>query len=304
MDTQQTNSSAHVDKLKSEMTRYAAQLDYVRALKIFSELTALGVQDAEIFCRAARYCFDLRNYRLSLTLVEQALTVSPYHADAMILKGRIFLSQNIVMDALETFESLIIHSRLTEAQRRELREIFAVFVKYSTESVVQTFPNVFKLAKSQQKPLKIGFYMKWEKYSLTSRNTNVAGDELYAEAMCRTLKKFPTVAAAELYAPNHLPTEKLDVMIYLNDTPPISNWADKHVLYLQNSYEDSKKKYASCILSGMTRTFLLPKSRWSFTDKTIDSRRYFCRSAWIRAYFIPDRMTSVLRAKSLTSGAM
>jgi len=133
------------------------------------------------------------------------------------------------------FEALIIHSRLTEAQLRELRQIF------------------------------------------------------------------PTVADAEIYAPNHLPTEKLDVMIYLNDTPLVSNWADKHVLYLQNSYEDSEKKIRELYSFGYDAYIFVAKNRWIFTGNTIDSPRYFCRSAWIRACFIRERMMSVLRAKLLTS---
>lgn len=279
MNNKQTNSAERVDYLKSEMARYAARLDYVQALKIFSELVNLGCQDAETFCLAARYCFDLRNYRLALTLVEQALTISPYHTDAMILKGRILLSQNALPDALKTFEALIIHSRLTEAQRRELRQILAIFAKYPAENVIQFFPNVFRIitdndsprqinasrAKlTQRKPLKIGFFIKWPKYSLASRYNNVLGDELYAEAMCRTLKKFPTVADAEIYAPNHLPAEKLDVMIYLNDTPLMANWADKHVLYLQNNYEDSEKKIRELYSFGYDAYIFVAKKPLDF----------------------------------------
>lgn len=44
MNNQQTNSAERVDYLKSEMARYAARLDYVQALKIFSELVNLAVK--------------------------------------------------------------------------------------------------------------------------------------------------------------------------------------------------------------------------------------------------------------------
>ena len=63
------------------------------------------------------------------------------------------------------------------------------------------------------------------------------GDELYTESLCKSLRKIPNVSHAELFAPNHLPEKKLDVMIYLNDTEPKPKWAKKHILYLQNSYE-------------------------------------------------------------------
>lgn len=85
--------------------------------------------------------------------------------------------------------------------------------------------------------MKIGFYIKWPKGSLNSK-MNVLGDELLGESMCRSLLKNTNVESCELYAPNYLPNQKLDVMIYLNDTKPNNNWAAKHVLYLQNAYGD------------------------------------------------------------------
>lgn len=83
--------------------------------------------------------------------------------------------------------------------------------------------------------MKIGLYIKWNKGSLSSKG-NVLGDELHGESMCRSLRKLKSVQSAELYAPNHLPVERLDVMIYLNDTVPNESWARKHVLYMQNAY--------------------------------------------------------------------
>ena len=44
-----------------------------------------------------------------------------------------------------------------------------------------------------------------------------------------------------MYAPNHLPTFPLDVMVYLNDTPPNPAWAKKHVLYMQNAYMEGSE---------------------------------------------------------------
>jgi len=83
--------------------------------------------------------------------------------------------------------------------------------------------------------MKIGFYIKWNKYSLNSTG-NVVGDELVGESLCRALRKLSGVASAELYAPNYLPHDLLNVMIYLNDTEPNGKWAKKHVLYFQNGY--------------------------------------------------------------------
>lgn len=81
----------------------------------------------------------------------------------------------------------------------------------------------------------VGLYIKWNKGSLGSQG-NVLGDELHGESMCRALKKMKGIQSADLYAANHLPLHQLDVMIYLNDTAPNKNWAQKHVLYMQNAY--------------------------------------------------------------------
>ncbi|MCL1814839.1 MAG: glycosyltransferase [Treponema sp.] len=82
--------------------------------------------------------------------------------------------------------------------------------------------------------MNIGFFIKWDKDSFNSKG-NVIGDELLGLSMIKYLRKIPGVTA-DLYAPNWLPKIKLDVMIYLNDTPPNNQWAEKHVLYLQNAY--------------------------------------------------------------------
>jgi spore maturation protein CgeB len=82
--------------------------------------------------------------------------------------------------------------------------------------------------------VKIGFYIQWPKGSLMTKG-NVIGDELHAESMCKALRCLG-IESCELYAPNHLPEERLDVMVYLNDTPPRKEWAAKHVLYMQNAF--------------------------------------------------------------------
>jgi spore maturation protein CgeB len=89
--------------------------------------------------------------------------------------------------------------------------------------------------------LEIGLYIRWPKGSLHSRG-NVIGDELHAEGMLRALRKFPDIQDCALYAPNHLPSRKLDVMIYLNDTPPDERWARKHILYMQNAFGEGSYK--------------------------------------------------------------
>lgn len=84
--------------------------------------------------------------------------------------------------------------------------------------------------------MKIGFYIKWPKGMFNSKAWNVLGDELYGEAMCRSLSKIDDIEHVELYAPNFHPNSRLDVMIYLNDTEPCREWADNHILYMQNAY--------------------------------------------------------------------
>lgn len=87
--------------------------------------------------------------------------------------------------------------------------------------------------------MKIGFYSIW------NLNPNrFVGDHLYAGYLCENLLKFPEVKSAKIYAPNKLPNEELDFMIYLNGTIPVKEWANKHIMYLQNAYSeaDIKKK--------------------------------------------------------------
>lgn len=83
--------------------------------------------------------------------------------------------------------------------------------------------------------MNIGMYIKWDKFSINN-NGNVIGDELWGETLCRSINRQYKDIKAELYAPNYLPKEKLDVLIYLNDNKPIGNLARKHILYLQNGY--------------------------------------------------------------------
>jgi len=81
--------------------------------------------------------------------------------------------------------------------------------------------------------MKIGFYTQWNKNS--PRNFFI-GDHLYVESMCTELNKNKEISSAELYAPDYLPNEKLDFMIHINDNPPLKEFAEKNILYLQGSY--------------------------------------------------------------------
>ncbi len=86
--------------------------------------------------------------------------------------------------------------------------------------------------------MNIGFYIKWDKHSLTSGG-NVIGDELVGESLCKSLSRLPGVKKAELYAPNSMPEGQLDFLVYLNDNEPMKDLARRHILYWQNGYGDS-----------------------------------------------------------------
>ncbi len=89
--------------------------------------------------------------------------------------------------------------------------------------------------------MNIGFYLKWNKYSLAGKEGNVLGDELYAESLANTFRSFPCIHSAEVYAPNYMPSKKLDAMIYLNDSEPLERYSSKHVLYMQNNYGEGSE---------------------------------------------------------------
>ena len=89
--------------------------------------------------------------------------------------------------------------------------------------------------------MKIGFYIKFDKYSINSK-ANVIGDELFGESICKSIKKHFKDVQVELYAPNYIPKEKLDLMVYLNETIIKSEYANKNVFYLQNAYDKEEYK--------------------------------------------------------------
>lgn len=79
--------------------------------------------------------------------------------------------------------------------------------------------------------MKIGFFTKFVPTLLNQ----VVGEELYAQSLCRELMQIKGVTSAQVFTPGTPLTEKMDIMIHLNDTPP-NPYADKHVLYMQNFY--------------------------------------------------------------------
>lgn len=64
------------------------------------------------------------------------------------------------------------------------------------------------------------------------------GEAYYFRAMCKALLNLPGVEAANVYDLGMLPESKLDVLVHVNDTEPMPVVASKHVLYLQNGYEN------------------------------------------------------------------
>jgi spore maturation protein CgeB len=91
--------------------------------------------------------------------------------------------------------------------------------------------------------MKIGFMIKWPKGSLDKVRGNVIGDELLGEALSLSINRLFPEIECKLYAENFLPSDKLDIMIYLNDIKPVSKYASQHVLYLQNGgYGESAPK--------------------------------------------------------------
>ena len=87
---------------------------------------------------------------------------------------------------------------------------------------------------------KIGFYIMWDKNSLSKEKGNVIGDELLSESLCKYLRRIDGVESAELYAPNYLPNEELDIIIYMQPIEPTIIKAKKKILYVQNGFDNVK----------------------------------------------------------------
>ena len=122
--------------------------------------------------------------------------------------------------------------------------------------------------------MKIGLYINGKKNSVNSRS-NVLGEELLGETLCKALLKIKEVESAVLYASNYLPSNsQLDFMIYLNDTEPNTTWAKKHILYMQNAYPEGSevalKKFQNIIPRNteyMLYTYLVKPGSQICTDR-------------------------------------
>lgn len=88
--------------------------------------------------------------------------------------------------------------------------------------------------------MKIGFYIHWDTGSLDIKEKrHTIGEELMAIGFCKYLRRYPEVTTAEVYGGKNIPTEKLDIMIYMNETSINQNWAQKNIMYFQNGFDDS-----------------------------------------------------------------
>ena len=114
--------------------------------------------------------------------------------------------------------------------------------------------------------MRIGFFMKWEKGFSAQERGNVIGEEMYFEAMCRYLRELPEVESAELYAPNNLPQEKIDIMVHVNDTVPMDD-VDRNVLYLQNGYPQGADLALEALTKNSYDGYIL------LSDKLLDAHR-------------------------------
>ena len=84
--------------------------------------------------------------------------------------------------------------------------------------------------------MRIGLYVMWP---IHKHSGNVIGDALVAETLCKNLRKLPHVESAEVYSPDAPIKFHLDAMVYMNETQPVREWADKHVLYWQNGTDSN-----------------------------------------------------------------
>lgn len=124
--------------------------------------------------------------------------------------------------------------------------------------------------------LKIGFYIKWNKFSING-NGNVIGDELLATSLANAINMNFKNIYAEVYAPNFLPEKEIDIMIYLQDIPPFKTLAKKHILYFQNGF-DKNYKIPFDTYNTSYDAFIC------FSSKILDS---FCSLVKIPSLYLP-----------------
>lgn len=115
-----------------------------------------------------------------------------------------------------------------------------------------------------QKTLEIGFYIKWDKFSLSQKHTNVIGDELLAESLTKAINNLYPHIHAQTYAPNFLPTKPLDIMIYLNEVEELLPIANKNIFYFQNGFPDEKSHFPTQYLNQHFNALLC------FSQKILD----------------------------------
>ena len=108
----------------------------------------------------------------------------------------------------------------------------------------------------------IGFYIKWDKFSLTNKG-NVVGDELLAESLAKAINQQYPHIQAQTYAPNFLPTQPLDAMIYLNEVEEILPIARKNIFYFQNGFPDTQTHFPTEYIHNFDALFC-------FSQKMLD----------------------------------
>jgi spore maturation protein CgeB len=128
--------------------------------------------------------------------------------------------------------------------------------------------------------MRIGLFLEYKTGTVSNKKgENVLGEEVLALGLCKELEKLVEVESAEVYAPNYLPKEKLDVMIYMNYITPIrEELADTNLCYIQNTYrfQGTKIIYKTALSNGYTKFLVFSKK----IQKDLQKMGY-------KAYFFP-----------------
>ena len=90
--------------------------------------------------------------------------------------------------------------------------------------------------------MKIGFYLDWMVGTLDeSHKTYVLGEEILATGFANAMKHIEGISSCDVYAPNKLPDEQLDVMIYMNYLSVLNkDYARVNICYISNAYNDQQ----------------------------------------------------------------
>lgn len=90
----------------------------------------------------------------------------------------------------------------------------------------------------ETKFVKIGFYLESALGSLDiETKSQVVGEQIIAQKFCNELIKKPKVESAKCFGLNLKPKQPLDFVIYMNMTKPNSDFAKKHICYIQNGFD-------------------------------------------------------------------